>query len=343
MWDVARDAGVSLKTVSRVVNDEGGVRPGTAARVHEAIAALGFRRNDIARMLRQGRSSRTIGLVIEDVANPFYSAVTRAVEEVARERGYLVIASSSNEDPSRERDLIRLLCERRVEGLLVVPAGEDHRFLLPELRMGTPVVFMDRPPGNLDADAILIDNLGGARRAVEHLLAHGHRRIGMVGDLPAIFTAVERRQGYVEALTAAGIGLEDRLLRLGSHDVAAAEEATRELLALLDPPTAIFTGNNRNTVGALKAVRAAGSRTAIVGFDDFELADLLSITVVAHSPAEMGRQATELLCQRLEGDRSPPERIMLPVHLIPRGSGEAPPRRATSSRRSPRSPGPERI
>jgi LacI family transcriptional regulator len=343
MWDVARDAGVSLKTVSRVVNDEGGVRPETAARVHEAIAALGFRRNDIARMLRQGRSSRTIGLVIEDVANPFYSAITRAVEEVARERGYLVIASSSDEDPSRERDLIRLLCERRVEGLLVVPAGEDHRFLLPELRMGTPVVFMDRPPGNLDADAILIDNLGGARRAIEHLLAHGHRRIGMVGDLPAIFTAVERRQGYVEALAAAGIGLEDKLLRLGSHDVTAAEEATRALLALLDPPTAIFTGNNRNTVGALKAIRAAGPRTAIVGFDDFELADLLSITVVAHSPAEMGRQATELLCRRLEGDRSPPERIVLPVHLVPRGSGEIPPPRATRGSRSTRPPRTERI
>jgi len=343
MWDVARDAGVSLKTVSRVVNGEGGVRPETAARVHEAIAALGFRRNDIARMLRQGRSSRTIGLVIEDVANPFYSAITRAVEELARERGYLVIASSSDEDPSRERDLIRLLCERRVEGLLVVPAGEDHRFLLPELRMGTPVVFMDRPPGNLDADAILIDNLGGARRAVEHLLAHGHRRIGMVGDLPAILTAVERRQGYVEALTAAGIGLEDRLVRLGSHDVAAAEEATRALLALRDPPTAIFTANNRNTVGALKAIRTAGPRTAVVGFDDFELADLLSITVVAHSPAEMGRQATELLCRRLEGDRSPPRRIVLPVHLIPRGSGEMPPRRATSGRRSARPLGPERV
>lgn len=325
MWDVAREAGVSLKTVSRVVNDEGGVRPETASRVHEAIAALGFRRNDMARVLRQGRSSGTIGLVIEDVANPFYSAITRAVEEVARERGYLVIAGSSDEDPGRERDLIQLLCERRVEGLLVVPAGADHRFLLPELRMGTPVVFMDRPPGRLKADAILLDNLGGARRAVEHLLAHGHRRIGMVGDLPAIFTAVERRQGYVEALTAARVGLEDSLLQLGSHDVAAAEEATHALLGLLDPPTAIFTGNNRNTVGALKAIRAAGARTAIVGFDDFELADVLSITVVAHSPAEMGRQATELLCRRLKGDRSPLARIVLPARLIPRGSGEMPP------------------
>src|SRR6266545_1894445 len=179
MRDVAKAAAVSLKTVSRVVNDEGGVRPETAARVHEAIVTLGFRRNDMARVLRQGRSSGTLGLVIEDVANPFYSDITRAIKRVARSRGYLVIAGSSDEDPERERDLVRTLCERRVEGLLIVPAGDDHRFLLPDLHVGMAVVFMDRPPGGIQADTILIDNVDGARQATEHLLAHGHRRIGM--------------------------------------------------------------------------------------------------------------------------------------------------------------------
>jgi LacI family transcriptional regulator len=325
MRDVAREAQVSLKTVSRVVNHEGGVRPDTAARVATAIAALGFRRNDMARVLRQGQASRTIGLVIEDVANPFYSAITRAVEQVARKRGYLLIAGSSDEDPAAERELLRLLCERRVDGLLVVPAGGDHRFLLPELRMGTAAVFMDRPAGSLDADTILIDNVGGARGAVEHLLARGHRRIGMVGDAGTIFTATERRRGYVEAVAAAGIPVDEALLRLGSHDAVAADAAARALLALPDPPTAIFAGNNRITIGALRAIRAARPGTALVGFDDFELADLLSITVVAHSPAEMGRQAAELLCRRLDGDRSPPQRIVLPTRLIPRGSGELSP------------------
>jgi LacI family transcriptional regulator len=325
MRDVAREAQVSLKTVSRVVNHEGGVRPDTAARVATAIAALGFRRNDMARVLRQGQASRTIGLVIEDVANPFYSAITRAVEEVARKRGYLLIAGSSDEDPAAERELLRLLCERRVDGLLVVPAGGDHRFLIPELRMGTAAVFMDRPAGSLDADTILIDNVGGARRAVEHLLARGHRRIGMVGDAGTIFTATERRRGYVEAVAAAGIPVDEALLRLGSHDAVAADAAARALLALPDPPTAIFAGNNRITIGALRAIRASRPGTALVGFDDFELADLLSITVVAHSPAEMGRQAAELLCRRLDGDRSPPQRIVLPTRLIPRGSGELSP------------------
>ncbi|HYT26356.1 MAG TPA: LacI family DNA-binding transcriptional regulator, partial [Actinomycetota bacterium] len=213
MRDVAEAAAVSLKTVSRVVNDEAGVRPDTAARVREAIATLGFRRNDMARVLRQGQASRTLGLVIEDVGNPFYSVVTRAVEEVARERGYLVITGSSDEDPARERDLIRSLVERRVDGLLVVPAGGDHRFLVPELRLGTAVVFMDRPPGNIDADVILLDNVGGARRATEHLLDQGHRRVAMVGDAPAIFTSAERLAGYRQALAARGVGVEERLVR----------------------------------------------------------------------------------------------------------------------------------
>jgi LacI family transcriptional regulator len=325
MHDVARAAAVSLKTVSRVVNGEDGVRPETAERVHAAIATLGFRRNDMARVLRQGRSSRTLGLVIEDVANPFYSAVTRAVEEVAREDGYLVIAGSSDEDPRRERDLIRSLCERRVDGLLVVPAGDDHQFLLHEMRMGTAVAFLDRPPGRVEADTILIDNLTGARLAVEHLLAQGHRRIGMVGDLDVIFTSTERLQGYQRALRDAGIEPDPALVRLGSHDVAAADAATSVLLALPDPPTAIFAGNNRNTIGALRAIDRAGAAAALVGFDDFELADLLGVTVITHSPSEMGRQAAELVCQRLAGDQRPPRRVLLPVRLLARGSGELPP------------------
>ncbi len=169
--------------------------------------------------------------------------------------------------------------------------------------------------------------MGGARQATQHLLDQGHRRIGMVGDLPHIFTAVERCEGYAEAMKAAGIGVDELLVRLGAHDVEAAEQATSELLALPDPPTAIFAGNNRNTIGALRATRAAGTRVALVGFDDFELADLLStpVSVVTHSPADMGRQAAQLLCQRLAGDKAPPRRVRLPVELVRRGSGEVVP------------------
>src|SRR5213592_4161922 len=190
MSDVAAAAGVSLKTVSRVVNDEPGVRTETAAIVHDAIARLGFRRNDLARALRHGRRSGLFGLVIADVSNPFY-AIARGVEEVTRGRGMLAIAASSDDDGERERNLVRVFCERAVDGLLIVPAGDDHEYILPELRTGTRVVFIDRPPGNIDADVVLLDNVGGARSAVAHLLAHGHRRIAFVGDEPWIFSATE--------------------------------------------------------------------------------------------------------------------------------------------------------
>lgn len=327
MRDVARRAGVSLKTVSRVVNGEAGVRPDTAERVNAAIAALGFRRNDIARVLRGGRRSRSLGLVIKDVANPFYSQIARGVEEVARAHDLFVISGCSDEDPARERHLIRSLCERRVDGLLIVPSKADHGYLAPELNMGTPVVFMDRPPEEaIAADVVLIDNAGGARAAVEHLIAGGHRRIACLADLPGIYTARERRRGYDEALRAHGVPVDERLVCLGPHDVAGAEAATAALLALDAPPTAVFAGNNRLTIGALRAILAAGTPTALVGFDDFELADMLPtpVTVVAQDPVLLGRMAAELLFRRMRGEQGTVQRLQVPTRLIPRGSGEVP-------------------
>jgi LacI family transcriptional regulator len=327
MLDVARAARVSLKTVSRVVNDEPGVRPQTAQRVREVIAVMGFLRNDMARGLRQGSSSRTFGLVIGDVANPFYSAITRGVEEVAREHGYLVITGSSDEDPSRERNLVQLLCERRVDGLIVVPAGDDHGYLLAEMEAGTPVVFLDRPSGSIATDVVLIDNYAGARQGTNHLLSQGHRRIALIGDRASLFTTAERVRGYDDALRAHGIAADDRLVRLGIRDVASAGAAVNDLLGLEDPPTAIFCANNRITVGALQALHRREPRVAVVGFDDFELADMLAIpaTVVAYDPTELGRWAAGVLRRRLAGEDMPQQRLVLPTWLITRGSGEVRP------------------
>jgi LacI family transcriptional regulator, galactose operon repressor len=327
MSDVAAAAGVSLKTVSRVVNEEPGVRRETAEIVHRTIAQLGFRRNDLARALRHGRRSGLFGLVIEDVSNPFYSAIARGVEEVTRRRGMLAIAASSDEDGERERDLLRLFCERRVDGLLIVPASDDHGYMLPELRSGTRVVFIDRPPGKIDADVVLLDNVGGARIAVEHLVAQGHRRIAFVGDVSGIFTTAERLRGYRKALERAGLPPDPSLIRLGAHDAGAAEKAVYELLALPEPPTAVFAGNNRITVGVLRVLGRSGFRLALVGFDDLELGEMLAVpvTVVAYDAADLGRRAAELLAQRLAGDDGPPQRIVLPTALIVRGSGEVKP------------------
>jgi LacI family transcriptional regulator len=325
MVDVARRAGVSLKTVSRVVNGEDGVRPETETRVRDAVAALGYRANDIARNLRRGRPSAAIGLVIEDVRNPFYSAVARAVEGVARRHGNVLIIANSDEDPASERTAVGTLLERRVGGLLIVPAGRDHAYLMNEVRLGTPVVFIDRPADSVEADEILLDNVGGACRATEHLMAHGHRRIGVVGDPPSISTIAERVAGYQDTLDRAGIPVDESLIRVGAHDVREAEAATRELLELADAPTAIFATNNRACIGALHALRAIDAPTALVGFDDFELADLLKVTVIRHDPHEMGRRAAELLFARLAGDERPTQRIVLTTRLVVRGSGEVRP------------------
>jgi len=331
MHDVARIAGVSLKTVSRVVNNEPGVGASTSMRVLAAIESLGFRPNDLARSLRKGGSSATIGLVIEDLGNPFYAAVARAVERVAHHHRHLVMVTSSEEDPARERDSVAALVRRRVDGLVIVPSARDHRYLRTELKMGIPLVFVDRPPHGIEADVILLDNVGGAQLAVEHLLAQGHRRIAFVGDPPTVFTSEERLRGYRQALDRCGVQPDEDLVCLSARDVDQAEAAVYGLLALPDPPTAMFAQNNRSCIGALRAVHQSQAAVAVVGFDDFELADMLPVpaTVVSHGPSQVGRLAAELLFARLAGDTRPPQRIVMPVRLIVRGSGEVPAPRLT--------------
>ncbi|WP_371783514.1 LacI family DNA-binding transcriptional regulator [Streptosporangium subroseum] len=316
MKDVAAAAEVALKTVSRVVNEEPGVNAATAARVVAAIERLGYRRNEGARVLRKGRTA-SIGLVIEDVADPFYSGISRAVEDVALRHGSLVLSGSTGKEPERERGLVLTFCSRRVDGLIIVPTGSDHEYLLPELDAGIAAVFADRP-GGLDVDTVLSDNSGGARTGVTHLIRHGHRRIAYVGDSASIFTATERLYGYRHALRDAGLPYDESLVATGPAEQAGT--ALTGMLSLDDPPTAVFTGNSRITVAVLRT----GHRLAMVAFDDFELADLLvpGVTVVAQDPVRLGSTAAELLFRRLAGELGTPERIELPTRLIPRGSGE---------------------
>lgn len=326
MKDVAAHAGVGLKTVSRVVNAEAGVTPETERRVQASIDTLGFRRNDSARVLRKGRTA-SIGLVLEDLADPFYGPLNRAVEEVARAHGALLINGSSAEDPDRERELALALCARRVEGLVVIPAGDDHRYLEPEIRAGMATVFVDRPAGLIDADVVLSDSFGGARDGVAHLIAHGHSRIGFIGDHPRIHTATERLRGYREAMARAGLPVHDAWVAPGSTAPGRVAGAAEAMLAGSEPVTALFAGNNRVTVTLVRVLADRVPPVALVGFDDFELADLLrpAVTVVAQDAAALGRVATERLFDRLAGARPAPERIVLPTRLIARGSGELPP------------------
>ena len=327
MLDVAALAGVGLATVSRVVNEKPGVSASTAARVRAAMAQLDYRHDVQASSLRRlDRKTATIGLVLEDVANPFMSALHRAVEDSARARGMLVFAGSCDEDSGREREFISALRARRVDGIIVVPAGPDHSYLLPELRMGTAIVFVDRPPRFLDADSVTADDHGGTFMAVSHLVERGHERIAYLGADPAIATAEERLRGYRDALVAHGLAFDSAIVRLGLRSIEDAERVAAQILADGHRPTALLSAQNYFTVGAYKALRALDlhERVALVGFDDFPLAEMLDppVTVVAHDPAELGRNAAELLFRRLDGDGSPSAHIVCPVHLVPRGSGE---------------------
>lgn len=328
MGDVARLAGVSLKTVSRVVNGEAGVAQATTARVHTALASVNFRRNDIARSLKHPLTTSSIGLVTNDLANPFYATLARAVAEVARRHGFLVLSASSDESQEREKEILTAFLGRRVDGLIVVPTRGSQEFLAHEQAAGVQLVFVDRPAMGVSADTVLIDNAAGVRTGVHHLARHGHRRVGYLGDTPDIFTAVERMRGFAHAVRTLGLDSDPGLVRQGLHDSGAAQRQALAMMAGANPPTALFAGNNVITVGVLRALRSrSGGRIGLVGFDDFDLADLIDppVTVIAVDAEALGRRAAERLFARLAGNRASPQTEVLATRLIVRGSGEVRP------------------
>jgi LacI family transcriptional regulator len=327
MREVAAVAGVSLSTVSRVVNGGAGVKPELVERVHDAVGLLGYRHNLTASSLRRAdRLSASVGLIFEDVANPFFAAVHRGVEDVARARGVLTFAGSSDELPERERELAESLSARRVDGLIIAPAAGDHGYLQRDRAAGVALVFVDRPASFIDADVVLTDNAGGANAAVSHLIAHGHRRIAFLGDRPELHTATERLRGYRDALARHGIREEVTLIR-SAHDRP--YDLVQELLLAEDPPTALFTSQNLITIAAVRAIHDLRMQRTVahVGFDDVALADVVEpgLTVMAQDPGALGRSAAELLFSRLDGYDGPSRRVVHPATLVERGSGELAP------------------
>jgi LacI family transcriptional regulator len=328
MAEVARYARVSQKTVSRVVNREPGVLAGTEKRVLEAIGRLGYRPNDPARVLRRGLSTATVGLVVEDISDPFFSTLAKAVGEVAHRREHLVLVANSEESPALEEELVAVFAERRVAGLIMSPISSDHGFVREALATGTPIVFVDRPPKGIEADTVLSDNFGGAHQLIEHLIANGHSTIGFVGNISRVnsYSTEERLRGYHHALEAHGIRVEPNLIRSETHGVDEARTASSALLTSTNPPTALFGANSRMTIGILAASREVRRPVAVVGFDDFELADMVHppVTVVAQDPYGLGRAAADLLFARLDGNESPAQRVTLPTAFIDRTQGVIP-------------------
>ncbi|GAA3803552.1 LacI family DNA-binding transcriptional regulator [Streptomyces coacervatus] len=326
--DVAREVGVSAKTVSRVLNEDGPASARTREQVLAAVARLGFQPNLMARNIRVGGPDTTIGLVIPDLANPFFGAVARAIEDTVGERGLTLLMGSSADDAGRERALTDKFLARRVSILMIVPSvGADHSHLKSHRAAGLPVVFLDRPGVGLSTDSIVSSNRAGAHDGVAHLVAHGHRRIGFIGDLPVkLYTRRERLAGYRTALQEAGLSY-DRSLVANAHDQQGAATATAGLLGLADPPTALFAGNNMVALGLVaELARSNRKDIAVVAFDDVPLAEALepALTVVAQDPEEIGRAAAATALSRLDGDRSRARTITVPTRLIVRGSAERP-------------------
>jgi LacI family transcriptional regulator len=325
MRDVAALAGVALKTVSRVVNNESGVSDLLTERVRGAIRQLDFQPNIAASNLRRtDRRSKSIGLLVNDVANPFASALHRVIEDAAQRRGVVVLAGSIDEDQVRERQLASAFVARRVDGLILVPAGPDQSYLFTERRAGTPMVFVDRIAGLLDADAVLSAHAAGARSAIDHLIAHGHRRIGYLGHPISVTTAIDRFSGYTDALDRAGIELDISLVRHDLDNAEAATAALADLLALPEPPTAFFASQVFLTAGAIKALRQLDRYRDIglVGFDDVTLADVLGVTIVRQDVKAIGSLAADVLFRRIDGDDSPCRHHIIGTQLVRRGSGE---------------------
>jgi LacI family transcriptional regulator, galactose operon repressor len=269
-------------------------------------------------------STKVLGLVIPDVDNPFYYKVAAGAEEAARANDYLLIVANSNSEARNERNLLRSLCERGVDGLLVIAApGADHEFLSSEFHMDKRVVFIDRPPQHLEADFVTSDNVGGARKAVEHLIDQGHERIGMLVGDTRVWTDHERLQGYKDALADRGFPYDPALVKTDCRDFTSAEKGTYDLFELSPPPTAIFAYNNRSAIGASRAIKNEQATTALVGFDEFELADMLSLTVVNQDTQELGKFATGTLLRRLKGEEFPIENKLFETTLIERDSGQS--------------------
>jgi LacI family transcriptional regulator len=325
--DVARHAGVSSMTVSRVINGSERVSPETRRRVEEAIAELGYVPSRLARGLIRQKTG-TLALIVPDVANPFFTLIVRGAEDVARRAGYRMILCDTRADLTIEREVIEEMIAHRVEGMVIAPVSDRSKGHLQRLAsFGVQFVLIDRTVRGIESDVVVGDNAGGARRLVEHLIDLGHRRIGFITESDEVSTARDRRQSYEAALAFAGLPLDPALIVSSTVDPRGGYDGMRRLLELDERPTAVFAVNNLVAVGAIEAVRTHGLEVpddvALVCFDDIEYASRLYpfLTVMAQPAETLGTLGTQLLVERIEG-RAPEQHrvVLLPAQFIVRQS-----------------------
>ncbi|MER6350120.1 LacI family DNA-binding transcriptional regulator [Streptomyces sp. NPDC001595] len=338
MTDVARSAGVSVATVSHVLNGTRPVLPHTRQAVLDAIDELGYTPNTLARSLVTSRT-RSIGLAVSAISNPYFTEILQGVEASALEHGYSLLIADPHDDPRHERTVVQLLHERRVDGMIVAPSADPRELVAYLRRHDVPAVLLDRvvddrAEGAQRFDQVCAESTEPMARLVTHLAGLGHRRIGLVAGRPGLSTTGERITGYRHGLAAAGLPFEERLLVHGDSEAAGGQRATADLLSLAAPPTALVTGNNAMTIGALRALRERGLAVpddlALACFDDFAWADLFEprLTAIAQPSRELGARAVRVLLDRLAAPERPARTVRLPCAFVHRTSCGCPDRPA---------------
>jgi LacI family transcriptional regulator len=326
--DVAKHAGVSPMTVSRVMRNEGPVSDEMRARVERAVAEVGYVPNAVARSLRASRSD-TIALLVTDMTNPFFTTLAHGVETAANDAGLALLLANSRESEAEERRLVATLLQRRVDGICFVPAGDGSATVREALENQTPVVVLDRRQKVRSADVVRADSLGGARRLGELLVSLGHRVTAVLSGPAGVSTADDRVRGFRDAMTGAPGARPPRVYR-GTFSVESGAAMARAAMAADPRPTALFAANNFIAIGVLHALAELGVRVpddvAVVGFDDLpqEIVLFPFLTVAAQPAFEMGRTGVELLTDRLAGRAGRPREVVLPTELVIRGSSGQP-------------------
>ena len=324
--DVAKKAGVSPSTVSRVIRGETNVHPKTKRRVLQAVKKMGYSLDGSARAIVK-KQTKTIGVSISDISNPFYPLLIRGIENTINKFNYSMILCNTDEDSSKEERYLKVMLEKRVDGLIIAPTNPQVPFLKLFEERGIPIVCIDRAIENVEADMVGVDNVHGAFAAVEHLIKLGHRRIAIITGIRGITTTNERLRGYLDALKRYGIKKDEALIVEGYSRIEGGIKATKELFKLKSAPTAIFSSNNLMTIGtfiALKELKKSVPKdVAVIGFDDLEWAETLDppLTAVSQPTYTIGLTAAQLLMQRLlkEGPKKK-QNIILKTSLVVRES-----------------------
>lgn len=329
MRHIASLAGVSIGTVSHVVNKTAKVREPLQRRVLEAIRHLGYQPSQLARGLRKNQTS-IIGMIVPDITNPFFPAVVRGAEDVAYQNSYRLILCNADNDPAKERAYLRELQSYRTAGLIYIPSVNSRSEALDDIAATSPVVCLDRQPAGWNGDTVTVDNAGGAFSAASHLLTLGHRSIAMITGNLQLANAASRLEGFRSAMRKAKIEIEPEYIQEGRFDRFSGFEKMRVLLHLRPRPTAVFASNDLLALGALAALRESGLRCpediSIIGFDDLEFSELLhpALTTVSQPKYQMGAKGANLLIKRLRGATDPPQHLVLPTELTLRLSAAPP-------------------